>query len=62
MRRREFLGVLGNAAAWTFAAQAQQSAMPLIGYLSGASFEMMREYIAAFHRGLADAGFPKVET
>ena len=57
MRRREFLGVLGNAAAWPLAAQAQQSAMPVIGYLSGATFEMMREYVAAFHRGLADAGF-----
>jgi len=57
MRRREFLGVLGSAAAWSLAAQAQQSAMPVIGYLSGATFEMMREYVAAFHRGLADAGF-----
>src|SRR6266478_8414295 len=57
MRRREFLGVLGNAAAWPFAAQAQQSAVPVIGYLSRATFEMMREYVAAFHRGLADEGF-----
>jgi putative ABC transport system substrate-binding protein len=31
--------------------------MPVIGYLSGATFEPMREYVAAFHRGLADAGF-----
>ena len=31
--------------------------MPVIGYLSGATFEMTREYVAAFHQGLADAGF-----
>jgi putative tryptophan/tyrosine transport system substrate-binding protein len=31
--------------------------MPVIGYLSGATFETMREFIAAFRRGLADAGF-----
>src|SRR5262249_50281417 len=33
------------------------AAMPVIGYLSGATFETMRDYVAAFHRGLADAGF-----
>jgi ABC-type uncharacterized transport system substrate-binding protein len=36
---------------------AQQPAMPVIGYLSGATFETMRDYVAAFHRGLAEAGF-----
>jgi putative ABC transport system substrate-binding protein len=58
MRRREFITLLGGAvAAWPLAARAQQSAMPVIGYLSGASFEMMRDYVAAFHRALADEGF-----
>src|SRR5215471_2984263 len=57
VKRREFVTLLGGAAAWPIAAQAQQAAMPVIGYLSGATFETMRDYVAAFHRGLADAGF-----
>ena len=36
---------------------APQPAMPVIGYLSGATFETMRDYVAAFRRGLADEGF-----
>jgi putative tryptophan/tyrosine transport system substrate-binding protein len=57
MRRREFIAALSSAAAWPFAARAQQPAMPVIGFLSGASSETMRQLVAAFHRGLADAGF-----
>jgi hypothetical protein len=57
MKRREFITLLGGAAAWPLTARAQQSAVPVIGYLSRATFEMMREYVAAFHRGLADEGF-----
>src|SRR6516225_11674516 len=58
MRRRDFIaGITGLSAAWPLAARAQQPAMPVIGYLSGATFEAMREYVAAFHRGLADGGF-----
>ena len=56
--RRQFLAAIGStAAAWPLAARAQQPAMPVIGYLSGATFETMREYVAAFRRGLADEGF-----
>ena len=58
MRRREFITVVGGAAvAWPHAARAQQPVMPVIGYLSGATFEMMHDYVAAFHRALADQGF-----
>jgi len=57
MRRREFIAIAGAAAAWPLAARAQQPTMPVIGYLSGATFEMMHDYVAAFHRALADQGF-----
>jgi putative ABC transport system substrate-binding protein len=58
MRRRELITLIGSAvAAWPLAARAQQQTRPVIGYLSGATFEMMRDYVAAFHRALADQGF-----
>ena len=58
MLRRKFITLFGGAAAiWPLAASAQQPTVPVIGFLSGATFETMREYVVAFHRGLADAGF-----
>jgi putative tryptophan/tyrosine transport system substrate-binding protein len=58
MRRREFISLLGGTAAtWPLIAHAQQAEMPVIGYLSGATSQMMHEYVAAFHRGLAEAGY-----
>jgi ABC-type uncharacterized transport system substrate-binding protein len=57
MRRREFIGGMSSAAvAWPAAVRAQQPT-PVIGFLSGATFDTMREYLEAFHPGLADAGF-----
>jgi len=45
------------ATTWPLTAHAQQRSMPVIGYLGGTTFEMTRGYVAAFHRGLADAGY-----
>jgi putative ABC transport system substrate-binding protein len=56
MRRREFVALLGGAAAtWPLAARAQQPAMPVVGYLSGREANDKLE--AAFHWGLKEAGF-----
>src|SRR4051812_35444930 len=57
MRRRQFLGVLGGAAAWPLAAHAQQPGMPVIGYLNGASASQFTHLLAAYRRGLNEAGF-----
>jgi putative tryptophan/tyrosine transport system substrate-binding protein len=57
MRRRDFIVASSFAAAWPLAGRAQEPAKPVIGILSGASLETMREYIAAFKQGLADGGF-----
>ena len=57
MRRREFITLLGGATVWPIAASAQQPVMPVIGFLSAGTFEKNRDYVAAFHRGLADGGF-----
>jgi putative ABC transport system substrate-binding protein len=58
MRRREFIGLVsGAAAAWPFAVRAQQTAMPVIGFLSNSSFEQNRDNLAAFHQALAKTGY-----
>ena len=58
VRRREFITLLGGGTvAWPLAAGAQQPAMPVIGFLSGASLQTVRDYVAVFQQGLADAGF-----
>ena len=58
MRRRKFIGLVGGAAAWPFAAFAQQQqSMPAIGYLSARTPEDLVEVLANFRRGLAETGF-----
>src|SRR5712692_10444678 len=57
MRRREFLGLFGVAAAWPLSARAQQPAMPVIGFLSSESPALFASFLRVFRQGLNEAGF-----
>ena len=62
LKRREFITVLGGAAAgWPIVARAQQPAVPVIGLLGTTSFDNNVDFLRAFRQGLKEIGYVEGE-
>src|SRR5262249_25649744 len=61
MRRREFIALLGGAAAWPLAARAQQVPLPVIGLLDQRSPDELGDRLRGFRQGLKEVGFVEGE-
>jgi putative ABC transport system substrate-binding protein len=62
VKRRQFLALAGGAASWPLAARGQAPALPVIGFLHSGSRDMFARPLAAFHRGLGEAGYVEGRT